>query len=128
SEEEMDAIGRHLLALPASFKKLSLNEWDWRAAPRISRRIGDLDEMLNTIATIKKINDTVNPANDTNLPSPRAPLPEKFTLIRADIDINTVQDNTSARFQDAHLDSFFKDVVTWHEELIAEINGLINQG
>jgi hypothetical protein len=57
----MDAIARCLLTLPAAFKKLSLSEWDWRAAPRISRRIGDRDEMLNTIATIKKLNGTVSP-------------------------------------------------------------------
>jgi hypothetical protein len=128
SDDEMDVIARRLLILPATFKKLPLSEWDWRATPRISRPIGDREEMLNTIATIKKINGTVSPPDDTTLPSPLAPLPEKFTLIRADIDINTVQDNTSARFQDTHLDSFFKNVATWHEELIAEINDLINQG
>ena len=128
SDDEMDAIARRLLILPATFKKLSLSEWDWRATPRISRSIGDREELTNTIVTIKKINGTVSPPDDPKFPSPLAPLPEKFTLIRADIDINTVQDNTSARFQDTHLDSFFKNVATWHEELIAEINDLINRG
>jgi hypothetical protein len=128
SDDEIDAIARRLLSLPAAFRNLTLSEWDWRTAPRISRRIGEREEMTNTIVTIKKINGTVSPANEPSISSPLTPLPEKFSVIRADIDINTVQENTSARFQDTHLDSFFKDVFNWHEDLISEINALINQG
>jgi len=127
SDDEIDAVARRLLILPAAFKERSLGEWDWRAAPRISRRIGGRDEMTNTIVTIKKINGAFSATIDPSISSPLAPLPEKFSAIRVDIDINTVQDNTSARFQDAHMDSFFKNVSAWHEEIVAEIKSLINK-
>jgi hypothetical protein len=126
SEDEIEVISKRLLRLPDTFKKSTLGEWDWRAATKVSRRIGEHEEILNTIAAIKKYNGLIGQSTDPSLPI--APLPTKFSLIRADIDINTSEENTSARFQDAYMDSFFKEVVTWHEELIAEINRLINEG
>jgi hypothetical protein len=126
SEDEIDSIAKRLLRLPDTFKNRSLDEWDWRAATKFSRRLGNYEEEFNTIAAIKRYNGLIS--ESTNVPAPITPLPKKFSLIRADIDINTSQENTSARFQDAHMDAFFKEVVTWHDELIAEIKGLINEG
>lgn len=126
--EEMDAIARRLLSLPGAFKNSALDEWDWRASTRVGRQVGNRKELLNTIATIKRIQGSVSLSSDADLVSPLVPLPTQFALIRVDIDVNTVQDNTSARFQDAHMDSFFGNVGAWHEELIAEIKGLINEG
>lgn len=128
SDDELDAIGRRLLALPETFKNRVLDEWDWRVVTRINRPVGSRDEFLNNIVTLKRFNGAVNQTHDTNLPPPLKPLPNKAPLLRADIDINTVQDNTSARFQDEHMDSFFKDVVKWQADLVADVNRLINKG
>jgi hypothetical protein len=125
-DEEMSTIARHLFVLPPTFKDKPLDEWDWRASTKVNRRIGDLEEATNTIVTLKRLQGTIT--NEADLPAPLMAVPTKFALIRADIDINTVQDNTAARFQDAHMDSFFKSVGDWHKELAAEINGLIKEG
>jgi hypothetical protein len=128
SDEELDAIGRRLLTVPETFKNRTLDEWDWRVVARISRLVGGRDELLNNIVSLKRFNGTVTQSVNTTLPPPLKPLPNRVPLIRADLDINTVQDNTSARFQPEHMDSFFRDVVKWQKDLVADINSFINLG
>lgn len=84
SEDEIDVISKCLLILPDAFKKRPLDEWDWRASTKVSHRVSDRDELLNTIATIKRYNGLISLSADHT--SPIAPLPQKFSLIRADIE------------------------------------------
>lgn len=120
-DTEMSRITTNLMNLPDTYKHHIPNEWDWRAVIQIERQIEDLKESVNTITVIKRTNGVVLSQQG------QLGLPRRFSRIRVDFDINTLADNTSARFGDNHIDSFYAQTQEWHGELEAEVAKFIGE-
>jgi hypothetical protein len=126
SPTETEAITRRLFHFPATFIQTPPFEWDWRAASKIDRQIGQFTEQTNTLATIKKQhgnmmnygNITSNEEEDNNMPIP-------YNRIRVDLDINTSQENVIDRFEEDHVQEFFNVSPIWHAGFSAEISSFI---
>src|SRR6266508_701854 len=127
-EEEIRAIAEKLLILPEIFKKNPLSEWDWRCVGRTKHDVGGSEESFNEIVTIKRINVLQTQSTEISIGTgtlPLSQLPTMIPFIRLDLDINTTPENTSARFQDEHMNDFFEKVIKWHNELKNQIRHLI---
>ena len=123
SEDELNTTAQRLLNFSDTYRNNPLNEWDWRLSALVNREFGGLQEVTNTITTIKRINAFISSAS-----SPVTTAPSRFTRIRVDLDINTSQHNTAARFRSEHISAFFERVIIWHDELRNEISHLIGEG
>jgi hypothetical protein len=128
AEQELDSLANRLLKLPQSFNGKSLTEWDWRASATFSRQFAGLQEETNTIITIKRGNLEMEEELTSPALAAFTGLPVKRPVLRVDLDVNTRQDNTSARFQVERVEAFFQAALEWQKDLENEVERLIERG
>ncbi len=116
--DETTAVAHRLMNFGQTYKDHALTEWDWRAVAQIPRQLGDLEEPVNTISTIKRIAGLSIRAGETSTTLP-------INRIRVDIDTNTLPSNTDARFETEDVRGFFRQAIDWHQQLTKELEALI---
>jgi hypothetical protein len=104
-----------LLRFPPSFSASVPFEWDWRGAMRSDRTFGGTTEAMNTVVTFHRA-------------AGRHPWGEPFDGVIAELDINTVPENLTPRFQAADCRAFFEAGIAWHERLAQELAEFIRRG
>lgn len=112
ADAEMDVIAQRLLNLPGTFGSNIPFEWDWRAASHVARSFAGLDEMTNTVITIKRVAGSLTTGEEEET---------DFDRIRVDIDVNTIPTNTTERFGGNEVMEFFSSVVEWQRLLEGEM-------
>lgn len=117
STDEMESAAQRLLKLPSFYRGSYLFEWDWRVASLVDREVGELTEPTNNISTVRRSTGHLLLVDGEQM--------RQIDGIRVDFDINTNPSNSSQRFGDEHLRSFFERVAVWHEELGSEVFSLI---
>jgi len=118
TNEEMVEIASRLFKFPKFYEESSPFEWDWRLASLAQRAVAGSVEETNNITTLRR-------AASHLLVFPNGAEIKQINGIRLDLDINTTGLNDTARFLSQHIESFFSDVVQWHDELSKEIMSLI---
>ncbi len=117
--EKIDAVRERLLNVPEALSGESAFEWDWRCAFHLPRSFGGHEEKTNTIVTAKRLSGNIDRVI-AGVPS-RVP----FDRIRLDLDINTWPQETTARFGQEDVFTFFKEVGPWHAELSTMVGDLM---
>ncbi len=120
SNQGIDDIAKRLLKLPSIFSANFPHEWDWRSVSFIQRSFGDLSEPTNTIAIMKRRSGVFRKAGENG--NDEQPLNRVFF----EFDINTLPDNTKARFGAEEVTSFFEQISAWHSQLSDEIFSFIH--
>jgi hypothetical protein len=111
SDIAFEQVRRRLLNLPPPYENAPTVEWDWRVNRQVSRKVGSLNELTNSITTVRR-------ALGTHVLIQNGVIQQnEVSRIRVDIDINTTQSNPRPRFHDTHLRSFFDQAPRWHAEL-----------
>jgi hypothetical protein len=86
-------------------------EWNSRVISRIQKKINSSDEIFNFVSEINRINGQLN-INQKEVSIDR---------IAINMDINSIPTNTINRFGAVEMTDFYKNVSTWHNELLSEI-------
>lgn len=107
-EAKASTAALSLLRLPPSFVAKTPFEWDWRCAIKSARRFGEREEDTNTVASFRRF-------------AGKLAWGEPFDGLVAELDINTVVENTAPRLHAADLEAFFKASLDWHEALTKEL-------
>ena len=96
------------------YNEVPLDEWGTRLMIRKTSDICQTPEIYNVITTISK--QTMHQVSNDEVKDH-----EGFGV---NIDINTIAENTNARFTSSHIREFIISAVTWWDQIISELDGL----
>lgn len=99
--ETLEKAAECMLHLPGLFQG-ELFEWDWRAGVRYKRSFGGVEELTNTIATVKRVEARV-----------RGSKSDRLLLVT---DVNTDHRKISARLTGEQVQAFVEASPAWHDE------------
>ena len=105
---EMEAIVERLFKLP-QINHVQPFEWNWRTAWKVERSFADFSEMTNTLIDAKRARIMISHLG--NIVQPEA------NRIGVSLDINTISENTAARFESDGIRAYFSEVSIWLNDL-----------
>jgi hypothetical protein len=125
SSSKTDNIARQLMNFPPTYAQGDINEWHWRAATQSKRQFGEFNESLNIITTAvrQKIYNISVQSEGVFQVSSSIPV----DLIRVDFDINTLPEDSTARFGKDEILSFLENAKEWHTDLSSEFFSFMSE-
>ena len=118
NSKKLNAICSNLLILSDTFSKLLPFEWDWRVASKIERTFGKCVEKTNTVVSIRRRQGKITVEENKEI---------DFDRINIVFDINTLPDDSRARFGSKEVNDFFDNINGWQKELEGEISAFLQE-
>jgi hypothetical protein len=116
SSDALEQVNSRLLNLPTFYMEHPPCEWNTRNVARYEITLGDKVEIINVITHINRIQGSFK----------RIEKPQPFDRIEIGFDINTYQENKTARFKSSDVDVFLNQAVTISQRILDEMGGLFN--
>jgi hypothetical protein len=116
SEEKLGAAYQCFLRPLCFYETNSPIEWKARSVTRIGRQINGLDEKLNVITDLSRVQGDFTELAES----------VRFDRIKVEFDINTFQGNVNQRFDEQSVSDFFPIALHLRSELLSEVEVLLN--
>jgi hypothetical protein len=116
SSNALEQVNPRLLNLPLFYNEHPPCEWNTRNAARYEITLGDKVEIINVITHINRVQGSLNIIEET----------QPFDRIEIGFDINTYQNNKTARFNSSYIDVFLNQAVTISKRILNEIGELLH--
>lgn len=111
SEEKLNGIYNKIFNPIQLYTENKPLEWNSRVNSRIPKIVNTFSEQINFISEINRESGLLN--IDQNL--------VPIDRIAINLDINTIPNNTENRFGEVEITNFYKNIPTWHNELLDNI-------
>ncbi len=108
-EEAMRGWANRLFRFTRTFSEQPPFEWTWRCVAKVERTFGAVSEPTNTILGVKRVRGNLR---ESGL---------KFDRIQVDVDINTMSEVASLRFEPSVVEAFLTKIPEWHAGLYADL-------
>ena len=119
SPESMTEVADRLVQRSPSFSGVEPFEWDWRVSIHVDRNFSGLTETTNTIVTAKRCSGSMRRGG------PLGQDEQRFDRIRVDLDVNTIPDDNTPRFNADSVRDYFSEAHAWHVDLEQEVGSFI---
>jgi hypothetical protein len=116
----LSTVRQRLLTLPQEVPQEDVFEWDYRFAYRLQRTFGEYDETTYNIATVLR--------RKMQLEEDAEHGPKELAGIQVGLDLNTLPENTQARFSSDGISAFFASAPEWHNDLQRRLEALMEVG